>query len=247
MTILVFGEGNSEENVCNELKKRFEIQLKYEPAKGNRDAINKMVLNRIRPLLQEEESVLCVILYDLDSHENKTEADINASIFGREGWLRKIDIFSEIDFQNIAEQHSSHENLYTLSLSEFKFNLAIHIATKRWKKSFTKSAIDDYVLELALRPNTAAKLAKFINISPDKVIAKITQEIPDLLKANANGQDNLTEAKDYVRLYAAVLKLHTSPAVFAGKTMANADEQDIREIFQPLIAAFEFVGGADAI
>ncbi|WP_448560981.1 hypothetical protein [Trichothermofontia sp.] len=89
-----------------------------------------------------------------------------------------------------------------------------------------------------------ANLAEKISIPSHKIFTKVTEEIPALLKANADGRDDLTEAKDYVRLYAAILKLHTSPAVFAQKAMANADEQDIRDVFQSLIAAFEFVGGA---
>jgi hypothetical protein len=72
------------------------------------------------------------------------------------------------------------------------------------------------------------------------VISKIEHEIPSLL--NRNGIP-LLEAKDYVRLYAAVLQEHTSPPTFAKKTLAHAEPDDVREIFAPLLAAVEFVRG----
>jgi hypothetical protein len=243
MTILVFGEGSTEKEVCNGIAKRIGFQLQY-ISPGGKGQLNATAINRIRPLLEEGEPVLCVILYDLDSHENKTEASILQSISG-EGGLKKIDSFRAIDIRSAIIQHSTHTNLHTISISmpDFNFHLAIHIATKKWSEDFIKSTIDDYVLELALRRETVNKLAKKISIPPERIFAKITQELPDLLKTNANGMNDLVEAKDYVRLYAAVLKLHTSPAVFAEKVMANADEQDIREVFGALIAAFEFVGG----
>lgn len=249
MKILVFGEGDAEENVCNGLKKLTFSEFKYLSAKGNTRSVNKTLINTISPLLQEEEPISCVILYDLDSHENKTEKSILDSILGESG-LQKIERFRTINFRHFITQDSNYSNLHTLSIPETNFRLAIHIANKRWKQNFEKSAIDDYVLELALMPKTVTNLlaeinkAKTkINIPSSKIFDKITKEIPDLLKANANGKDDLVEAKDYVRLYAAVLKLHTSPAVFAAKVMGNADEQDIREVFGALLKALKFVGG----
>lgn len=247
MRILVFGEGNAEENVCNGLKKLTEFQFQYLSAKGNTRSVNTTFTSTISPFLQEEEKISYVILYDLDSHENKTEESILDSILGK-GGLQKIDKFRTINFRDFIIQNLNYSNLYTLLIPEINFRLAIHIANKRWKQNFEKSAIYDYVLKLALMPKTVTNLlaninkAKTkINIPSSKIFDKITKEIPDLLKVNADGKDDLLEAKDYVRLYAAVLKLHTSPAVFAAKVMENADVQDIREVFGALIAAFEFV------
>jgi hypothetical protein len=75
------------------------------------------------------------------------------------------------------------------------------------------------------------------NITPQRLIEKITKEIPALL--TQNGIPLRPHAKDYVRFYAAVLSLHTSPPVFAEKTLAHAKEDDIKEIFAPLLAAIQ--------
>ncbi len=239
MTILVFGEGSTEEKVC---KKMFTLlgyhkdYATYIPAEG-KDKLNNTVMNRIRPLLEEKEPVDCVILRDLDSHTDETEARICQSISGAlQRELNRIDI--QITMPQLTT-HSTQSNVYTLSLPDLNFRLALHIAIRRWNNSFIKSTIDDYVLELALRENTVNRLAEQIRITPNNLAAKITDEMPDLLARNGI---TLVEAKDYVRIYAAITKLHTSPPVFAEKIMANADEADICEIFQPLLAAFEFVG-----
>lgn len=255
MTILVFGEGATEKGVCNVLQERNIIKFNdYTSAGGNTSEINKKVISKIRPRLEEGESINCVILYDLDRHKNKTESSILQSVFADTGFLKKIDSFKTIDISGIKKQDSRHTNLYTLSIPELKFKIAIHIANKRYKESFEKSAIDDYVLELGLLPNTVINLLdsinrrssqpKKINISWEKVVDKVIREIPDLLKSNANGVEHLTSAKDYVRFYAAVLKLDTSPPIFAEKVMKNADENDIRDVFAALIAAFEFVSSS---
>ncbi|WP_017307141.1 hypothetical protein [Spirulina subsalsa] len=252
MAILVFGEGSTEKGVCNVLKKKNIIQFDdYTSAGGNTREINRTVSNIIRPRLEGGEFLNCVILYDLDRHKNKTEGSILQSIFADTGFLKKIDSFEGFDVGSMREQSSRHSNVHTLSVPEINFKIAIHIANKRYKESFEKSAIDDYVLELGLLPKTVINLLnsinppspqpKKVNISSDKIFDKVTQEIPDLLKSNANDIEDLTSAKDYVRFYAAVLKLDTSPPIFAEKVMNNADENDIREVFAALIAAFELV------
>ncbi|NJO46290.1 MAG: hypothetical protein HC835_12015 [Oscillatoriales cyanobacterium RM2_1_1] len=241
MTILVFGEGSTEEKVCKKVAELSGYQAQYISC-GGTGQLNTTVINRISPLLQEQEPVYCIILRDLDAHMGETQTSIFQSISDAlQRGLNAIGV--QVDTPQMI-QDSTHVNVYRLMMPDLKFRLAVHLATKRWHECFIKSTIDDYVLELALRQNTVIELAKKVSIPPDRLIAKITEEIPALLRSNANGIDDLTEAKDYVRLYAAVVKSATSPAVFAERTMAKAQEADICEIFQPLIAAFEFVGGA---
>jgi hypothetical protein len=106
--------------------------------------------------------------------------------------------------------------------------------------SSLKATIDDYVLSLAFQANTVQDLVKRKgwNVPSAEVLRKVEEEIPELLRKN---RIPLQEAKDYVRLYAAVIQEHTSPAVFAEKVLAHADQDDIRSIFQPLIAAIDFL------
>jgi hypothetical protein len=54
-----------------------------------------------------------------------------------------------------------------------------------------------------------------------------------------NGFPPLSEAKDYVRLYAAVLRMHTSPPVFAETVLANTDDSLLQQNFASIIAAIE--------
>ena len=75
--------------------------------------------------------------------------------------------------------------------------------------------------------------------SPEQIIRKVTDRIPALLQENGIP---VREAKDYVRLYAAVIQEHTSPATFASKVVANAADGDKQDIFAPLLAALNFLG-----
>lgn len=235
-------EGQTEEKVCRKIAEILQLSDTDFTSSNGKKNLHNLTRTKLRENLLKNQPFGLLILQDLDSHDEETEEKILQS---QTDLLQRFFDERQITTDPFNfERNPTHPNVHTISIPDLDFCLVLHIATKRWHQNFIKSTIDDYVLELALRPDTVEKLAESIPISPDKVIAKITQEIPDLLKANANGQDNLTEAKDYVRLYAAVLQLHTSPAVFAGKTMANAAEQDIRDVFQPLFTAFEFVGGA---
>ncbi|MCW6034757.1 hypothetical protein K4A83_00500 [Spirulina subsalsa FACHB-351] len=250
MKIEIISEGQTEEKVCSKIVKILNIEnlvpldpdFKKKPnaESGGKDKLNELIRTKLREILKEQ-TVNFLILRDLDSHDGETEASILQSLTGV---LQSF--FAEREIQTTVNllPHSIYPNIYMLEIIDLDFRLSLHIATKKWKKDFIKSTIDDYVLELALRQATINKLATKISIPPKRISAKITQEIPDLLKANADGQNDLVEAKDYVRLYAAILKLHTSPAVFAQKVMANANEEDIRDVFAALISAFEFVSSS---
>jgi hypothetical protein len=236
MTIEVFYEGKTEGKVCLKLAEITQVDDVDFRSSDGKDKLNKIVETRLLKLSRGQ-PIRFLILRDMDEGEN--EERILQSMTGT---LQRVLVEREISVAKLdLMPHPKHANVYTLLVPTLDIRVAVHLATKRWRDSFNKSTIDDYVLELALRPNTVEKLAANLGIVADHLITKITDELPDLLRRNGIG---LTEAKDYVRLYAAVTKSHTSPPVFAEKTMANADEQDVCEVFQPLIAAFEFVGSA---
>ena len=87
------------------------------------------------------------------------------------------------------------------------------------------------MLQLALDQNVAAHLAQRqnVDVNGQVIIQKVTQEIPTLLQQN--GFPPLSEAKDYVRLYAAVLRMHTSPPVFAANVLASANNRLHQDLF----------------
>ena len=78
------------------------------------------------------------------------------------------------------------------------------------------------------------------HIDVSRVLRKVRQKIPDLLRENGI---HLQEAKDYVRIYLTCMRLGMSPAVFAGKLLEHADEQEVKRVFDSLIAATRFVVG----
>lgn len=137
--------------------------------------------------------------------------------------------------------HQSHPNIYLMDLPNPNLRLALHLSTYKQHGTFINATIDDYVLELALQEATAANLLrkKKWQTTPEQIIRKVMERIPALLKENGIP---LREAKDYVRLYAAVIQEHTSPAIFASKAVANATDEDKRSILAPLLAALDFLG-----
>lgn len=111
-----------------------------------------------------------------------------------------------------------------------------------WNKSFVNATIDDYVLALALEPAIATAIAQNQNLSVngEALIKKVTEDLPALLQRNGI---SLTEAKDYVRLYAAIVKAHTSPPVFAEKVLnrSEGNEHMLKDRFQSIFAALELL------
>jgi hypothetical protein len=145
------------------------------------------------------------------------------------------------DYANVFVVHSVPANL----------QIVLHIANYRCdthcqeQEKFSIATTDDYVLNLAFKETTANGLLESCRrdgwtIKPESLIAKIKKELPDLL--TRNGIPLQREAKEYVKLYGAVLSLAISPNRFAAKTLAHAQEQDIREVFASLIAAIEHLG-----
>lgn len=237
MTIYIFGEGLTEKKVYEKLQSVFwespDLKSKYIDAEGKRN-LNKKVIKTVETFLGVR-AVRCVIMRDLD--EGETEGSICQSITAAfQNALQKREI------QNIAiklEPHKDHPNVYVLQQSDPDLRLAVHIASDRWKENFKNCTMDDYLLKLSLQSTVLGKLSDKLGIEPERLSTKITHELPELLQSNGI---ILSEAKNYLQIYAAINKI-SSLTGFVSKVMENSSHDEIREIFQPLRAAFEFVGG----
>ena len=237
MSIYVFPEGETEARVLKTIKEKMPLKMDIGEGRG-RHQINRDLATKLEPFLERGDPVRCLVLRDLDAHTSETVESIVQSVRDTvNGLLQKrvpgtpvVTLSALPDFPSV----------YTLALSQPDFRLALHIATYRWHEEFVKATIDDYVLSLAVQPTTAKALVdkKGWTISAEDLLHKVTTEIPGLLKGNGIP---LREAKDYVRLYAAVIQEHTSPPVFAQRTLAHADEGDLKRVFAPLLAAIEFL------
>jgi hypothetical protein len=237
MAIRVFVEGDTEKRVLERIKQLAGYDLDYPKADG-KDRINKRTRDVIGPLLDAQKPVRFLVLRDLDRHVGETAHGIVQSVSDS---IRRMLIKRDFDDKPVSlAEHPEHPNIYTLEITKPDLKMALHIADYQWHGGFIKSTIDDYVPHLALNPETAMALARDarLDIEGDRLIRKITETIPVLLDQNGI---QLTEAKDYVRLFAAVVKSHTSPPVFAAKTMAKAETARIENVFQPLMTALDFL------
>ncbi len=237
MKVSAIVEGSTEEKVLEKLKGfiGFTIEINRSDGKGQMD---KTIRGKIGPLINLD-SVRVLILRDLDLHDNET---VNSLVQSTEGILQRIFAGRNPAIKPKLEPKGNPNNVYIWHPKGLDFRVALHVATYRWNDSFIKATIDDYVLALALEPNIATAIAQSQNLSVngEALIKKVTEELPALLQRNGI---SLIEAKDYVRLYAAIVKAHTSPPVFAEKVLnlSEVNEQMLRNHFQSLFAALEFL------
>lgn len=239
--IYVIPEGQTEEKVINKL-----LPAKFERTILRGEGKSK-ITSKLEGLIANHHlnQLSCLILRDLDSGEEKS--GIRQSI---ETTVQKTLQKYEYSYSKIAlEPLPGHENVFTFALDKPNIRLALHIAhplnQPRWPQTFTQTTIDDYVLDLSLHYETVERLIEknghgWAKVKPEEIVRKVTEEIPALLQAN---QIPLQEAKDYVRLYAAIMQLHTSPPVFAEKVLGNAPDTQVTHIFASLRAAVSFLGG----
>jgi len=229
MKILVFAEGKTEEKVIERLKGFFPHRTFQTFDCGGKNRINREIVTKLGPSIGQQ-PVRALILRDKD--EGETVQQIIQSVSGG-----LIQVFQDRGINAVPQFRQLQGNVYILELINPDLCIAIHIADYRWDNSFTKSTIDDLVLRLAFDPNVATILAQRqnVHVGGPVIIHKVTQEIPDLLQKN--GFPPLSEAKDYVRLYAAVM--HTSPSVFAANVLAGASNHLVQQNFASIIAAIK--------
>jgi hypothetical protein len=231
MKILVFAEGKTEEKVIERLKQFFPgFAFQTFDCKG-KDKINSEIVTKLGPLVGQQ-PVRALILRDKDSGETIARI-IQIVDNGLKGILKQRGINTSLQFQRVTGVW----NAFVWDAVSIDFRLSIHIASRRSLRGLTKSTIDDLVLQLAFNPNVATTLAQNVHVGGQVIIQKVTQEIPALLQQN--GFPLWSEAKDYVRLYAAVLRMHTSPPVFAETVLADMDDSPLQQNFASIIAAIE--------
>jgi hypothetical protein len=235
----VFIEGHTEPKILEKLKLTRPEAVRRNP--GGKDDIYKRMIDTLGPRLGAE-PIRCLVMLDLNSHDGETVDGIRKGV---ELALRRL--FDERGFssQNVSLiAHDGHDNVFTFQATEPNIKVALHVAARRCLEHFIKSSVDDYVLNLALRYGTVESFIqenrnRNWSIGADSLINEVRREIPALLQKN--GIPQLREAKDYTRLYAAVLQMDTSPPLFAERTLARAQESDIQEVFAPLLAAAQFL------
>jgi len=236
MSIYLFAEGQTEQKIVEKF-----VTLVNQPAGRGKAQVNKQMYTALEPRLNQSMPIRALVMRDVDNGETP-ERIVQSVTDTVQKMLHKRDFSATIQFQ----PHKTHPNVYLLILTEPDLRLALHLATCKWQEHFVNATIDDYIISLALRVKTAQSFLQkkgWETIQPEKIISKVTERIPDLLRENGIP---LREAKDYVRLYAAVIQEHTSPAIFAGKTIVNADEADKQAVFAPLLAALALLGGASS-
>jgi hypothetical protein len=234
MSVYLFFEGSTEETVIKHL---FSDRKPKPISARGKGGLNVTLISTLGPLVSTQ-PIRCLVLRDLDAHEGETPQRLIQSLsdaLSRMLTERTGAILPQFELLN------SYDNVWTWSCEQPDIRVAFCLAAYRWKPEFIKATIDDYILALSLEPSIAARLAERVEVSAETVIAKITQELPALLAANGI---QLVESKDYVRLYAAVVKSHTSPAVFAQKVLSHISDEQMQHQFAALIAAMTFLEGA---
>jgi len=247
----IFVEGDTEKQVVVYLLKRI-LDIEPDQAWEQKLRAQKSGKQRIAGGIQSlgpkvgVEPVRCLVMRDLDEHEGETLDRVRQSV---EDAVARLLEGRGYDQKSAALQvHHDFPNVFTSHIREPDLRLALHIAhyppIPGLSGPFTKTTTDDYILALAFRPQTALNLLHEIgwdSVAGDQIVHKVREEVPDLLRKNGI---LMQEAKDYVRVYLATVQWGMSPAVFAGKLLAHADEDEIGRVFAPLIAALR---GSDKV
>lgn len=195
MSIYLFAEGKTEQKIVEKF-----VALVNQPAGDGKNQVNKEMHTVLEPLLNKTMPIRALIMRDVDNGETP-ERIVQSITDSVQKMLHRRDFLASIQFQ----PHKTHSNVYLLTLTEPDLRLALHLATRKWQENFVNATIDDYILSLALYVNTAQSFLQkkgWETIQPEKIISKVTERIPNLLHENGIP---LREAKDYVRLYAAVI------------------------------------------
>lgn len=232
MKVLVFVEGKTEEKVMSKLLKAFDFEFRIIDA-GGKERLNQKLSDTLAPLLGQPLRVL--FLRDLDNNET-----IPGLVQSAEHALQAIFDGRGFRISPVRNTLNHFNNVFVWHSNKLDFRVALHIATYRWNESFVNATIDDYVLALALEPAIATAIAQSQNLSVngEALIKKVTEELPALLQRNGI---SLTEAKNYVRLYAAIVKAHTSPPVLAEKVLnrSEVNKDRLKDHFKSIFAALE--------
>ncbi len=245
----VFSEGKTEKEIFTQFAKRILTDIEFQERGGGGvdemlKSLQLLLKDHVALQLEARPQLNVLVVRDCDEHLNQTVE------FVCDDTLEYIQSY----FQNaVFQADTTHQNIFNLQAEAPTLKLVLHVADKKYMPDFVKATIDDYVLDLALRlPTIKILLAKkksegerqkpkrdWQAVTEDGILNKVKSEIPALLLSNKIPP--VIEAKEFLRIYATVFQEHVSPAVIAGKLLANADEKDIREIFAPLLAAIQLL------
>lgn len=238
--LIVFLKGKTEINIIKTLKSfeflHFKDCIEYE----NSGKFKEKIYKSLKPVAGEP--ITMVILRDLD------QVSIESVVQSTEDALKNV--YTEIPVKFV--KHEKYPNIFFYMHEDAEIKIVLHIAEKcsiDGLPEFKNCTTDEYVLDLALRPETIFNLTEFKEIrkenshlNPEEIQNKIISEIPNILRKN--GID-LVEAKDFVNLYILVLQLDGAKMRYAdlpGKVIEHAHDGDIEEVFESWIAAFNIFG-----
>jgi hypothetical protein len=235
--LVVFLEGKTEIETITKLNNLKIIHFKnYVEYKSSRE-LNEKLYEYLDPLAGE--SINMIILRDLDAGKSRENL-----IQGTEDVLKKV--FRKIPVKFV--KHNQYPNIYLCIPDNAEIKIVLHIAQRcsiDGLPPFKNCTTDDYVLDLALRTETIVNLKEFKQIqkenpqvTPEEIQRKVISEISDLLGKNGI---QLSEAKSFVNMYILVLQLDGARMRYAdlpGKVIKHAEKEDIKEVFESWIAAF---------
>ena len=244
--ILALFEGKTEENTLNGLKIRKHIEFDFlENTKSSSVGFRKAVVNILSVYLKKGEPLGVIMLCDLD--KGKTVEDVRKSI--EDAVNETLDVAKIEKSIRLVKKES---NIFFAENEHPHFAVVLHIAQKRCIEgipAFKNCTTDGYVLDLALRKKTIENLPEFKkaqekkpDLKPEDIQNKIKTEILGILKDNGI---ELREAKGFVNLYIAVLQLGDEGSMpysgLPGKVIAHARQEDVEEVFESWITAFNMV------
>ncbi len=147
--------------------------------------------------------------------------------------------------RNAEFEKTSLDNVFILKTTLENLRLVLHVSSYRCEPASIGYTSDDYVLKLALTQTIASRLLgedkskkKEWTITKEKLLLKIQEEMPKLLKDN--GIPSLS-AKQYLRLYAALVAPKKSVPGFAGTVLEHSDPSEIQTVFESFITAIGYL------
>ena len=167
MLLDVFVEGDTEKNVIIHLMKHV---MCIETSKEWRELLRKSksgkgeIVKRIRSLgaKLDKGAIRCLVMRDLDTHENEKIDSIRQSAGNAIGHLLERRKYNR-NALALAE-HPDFPNVFIGASCDPDIRFALHIAdyppVPGLPRRFIKSTTDDYLLILALQPQTASNLLR---------------------------------------------------------------------------------------
>ncbi|ABU60270.1 hypothetical protein [Roseiflexus castenholzii] len=227
--IHVVTEGATEREVGRVLYKRGILSAKGRPqppqwrSMGEREGFEQVIQaleNELIPTLRasgNQERLL--LIFD---QEDAATAQDRAHVIGQ-----------RLGLQFNPNQH--HNNLF--EHRDPNLHVMLHVSNASIT-GIARKDFDGYILMLLQgngKTNLAQCLAR-VQIPSNALLTKTEQELPDLMQKNGI---TWSHAKSWIYAYITVFQYRQSHVWFARDVIENADEQELRSVFAPLIAAWD--------